>query len=173
MKMACRCGHQLRNHDWGTKPQPCERCHCKDYIEYDNDLDECPHCGDKYSSLYIYKGVPFTWCCSECKTIWILKEKQVIFNGIVRIDILKEKLAALEHEQWSRWFQVQNTVENEYYGGLKESRKDQVLESSIKIDNWSRQSNTSYLELSEHEKDSDREWADKVIELLKEMNVIA
>ena len=38
------------------------------------------------------------------------------------------------------------------------------------IERWRRQMNTPYAELSEKEKDSDREWAKKLIDLLGEQN---
>lgn len=60
-----------------------------------------------------------------------------------------EKLAELEHIQWSHWtkYMLENlTPEN--------------------IERWKRQIETSYADLSEKEKESDREWARKVIEIL-------
>ncbi|BAY12777.1 hypothetical protein [Calothrix sp. NIES-2098] len=62
---------------------------------------------------------------------------------------IREKLAELEHIQWSHWtaYMLDNlTPEN--------------------IDRWRRQINTPYSELSEVEKESDRKWANKVLEIL-------
>lgn len=62
---------------------------------------------------------------------------------------LREKLAALEHEQWAHWtkYMLANlTPEN--------------------IERWKRQVDTPYDKLSEKEKDSDREYADKVLALV-------
>lgn len=67
------------------------------------------------------------------------------------ISTIREKLAALEHIQWSHWtaYMLDNlTPEN--------------------IERWRQQINTPYSELSETEKESDREWADKVLEILKD-----
>jgi hypothetical protein len=61
----------------------------------------------------------------------------------------KEKLAALEHDQWAHWtkYMLSNlTPEN--------------------IARWKKQIDTPYADLSEKEKDSDREWAEKAIKLM-------
>lgn len=60
-----------------------------------------------------------------------------------------EQLAALEHEQWIHWtkYMLDNlTSEN--------------------IERWKRQIQTPYSELSEKEKESDRRWARKAIDIL-------
>lgn len=60
-----------------------------------------------------------------------------------------ERLAALEHEQWAHWtkYMLDNlTPEN--------------------IERWRRQIETPYEQLTEAEKDSDREWADKVFKTM-------
>ena len=80
---------------------------------------------------------------------------------------LLEKVADFIHDQWSHWmkyifiegFYKDHTVIDEY------------LQNPIKLiitnwERWKRQMNTPYSELSEKEKDSDREWARKLIELL-------
>jgi hypothetical protein len=62
---------------------------------------------------------------------------------------LRERLAALEHEQWAhctRYLLDNLTLEN--------------------IERWQRQTETSYDLLSEPEKESDREWADRGLELV-------
>ena len=63
---------------------------------------------------------------------------------------LRERLAALEHEQWAHWTRHlldHLTPEN--------------------VERWRRQIDTPYERLSEAEKRSDREWADRVLELFK------
>jgi hypothetical protein len=65
-------------------------------------------------------------------------------------DPLREKLAELEHKQWAHWYRymVANlTPEN--------TRR------------WNEQAATPYTLLTEPEKHSDREWADKVLEIIK------
>jgi hypothetical protein len=63
-------------------------------------------------------------------------------------ELMREKVAALEHEQWAHWtaYMLDNlTPEN--------------------IERWRRQIKTPYSELSEKEKESDREWANKGIKI--------
>lgn len=64
---------------------------------------------------------------------------------------VREELAALEHEQWSHWMAY--LLDNLDYDNIKR---------------WKRQMNTPYSELTEKEKDSDRVWADKVLDIIKE-----
>jgi hypothetical protein len=63
----------------------------------------------------------------------------------------RERLAALEHNQWTHWtrYMLDNlTPEN--------------------IERWRRQIATPYAELSEREKESDRQWADLVLAALED-----
>src|SRR5665811_31967 len=57
-----------------------------------------------------------------------------------------EKLAALEHKQWGHW--TEHILSN-------------LTPENIR--KWKRQIKTPYSKLSEKEKDSDREWAIKVL----------
>ena len=62
---------------------------------------------------------------------------------------LLEQLAEIEHIQWAHWTKYMldhSTPEN--------------------IERWKKQSDTPYSELSEAEKDLDRDWARKVINIL-------
>jgi len=64
---------------------------------------------------------------------------------------LIEDLADLEHEQWIHWtkYMLDNlTAEN--------------------IQRWKRQCKTPYSQLTDKEKESDKEWARKVINIVKE-----
>ena len=61
---------------------------------------------------------------------------------------LLEKLAELEHQQWSHWINYQTKI----------PFQDWEL--------WLKLANTPYSELSEGHKESDREWARKVLRLL-------
>lgn len=64
---------------------------------------------------------------------------------------LREKLAELEHNQWAHWTQYllrHLTPRNEAH--------------------WYQQMATPYASLTEEEKESDREWADKVIDILQQ-----
>lgn len=62
-----------------------------------------------------------------------------------------EKMAALEHERWSRWYLWE--------------KQNWSLENEAR---WDRQANTPYEELSEKEKESDRREVRPYFELLKE-----
>jgi len=65
-------------------------------------------------------------------------------------ETIREKLAELEHKQWSHWMKYL----------LLERHDDKHRET------WLWQMKTPYDDLSEKEKDSDRRWADKVIKLI-------
>ncbi len=63
---------------------------------------------------------------------------------------LYEELSELEHLQWCHWteYMLNNlTPEN--------------------IERWKRQINTPYIELSEKEKESDKKWAQKTIDIIR------
>lgn len=69
---------------------------------------------------------------------------------------LRERLAALEHDRWSRWERHRAKVA----GGMHPSG-DETYEGR-----WLRQSSTPYAELSEREKMSDRVEADKTLAIV-------
>lgn len=62
-----------------------------------------------------------------------------------------EKLAELEHEQWAHWTKYM---------------LDNLTDENIA--RWKRQIEAPYEELSEKEKESDREWARKVLKILED-----
>ena len=62
---------------------------------------------------------------------------------------LLEKLSELEHNQWSHWIQYQLKV------------ADELLWTR-----WVTLSNMPYFSLTEDQKDSDREWARKVLKIV-------
>jgi len=69
---------------------------------------------------------------------------------IEMIEKKREELADLEHKQWSHWtsYMLKNlTPENQ--------------------ERWMKQIETDYKHLTEKEKDSDREWADRAIKIIK------
>ena len=65
------------------------------------------------------------------------------------MDNTGERLAELEHKQWAHW--------TEYM--LNNLTADNIVR-------WRQQINTPYSELSEKEKDSDRKWANKVLDII-------
>lgn len=70
-------------------------------------------------------------------------------------DIIEE-LAKLEHEQWAHW--------QAYLFSKSEWTKNGYLIPKELCKRWKRQIDTPYEKLSEKEKESDREWARKVMD---------
>lgn len=79
----------------------------------------------------------------------------------MNVDELREGLAELQHEIWSDWMRYLFSVCTSWGEDA-----DTVLISSTLAARWKRQMNTAYADLSESEKDSDRNEADKVIAFL-------
>ena len=83
---------------------------------------------------------------------------------------MRERLAALEHDQWAHWTRYMLEVLKPVIGlGLSEARNPSTEQIKARecIERWERQIETPYEALSESEKDSDREWADKVLAALQ------
>ena len=83
----------------------------------------------------------------------------------------REELAALEHDQWAHWTRYMLTVLGPVLGlGFYEARgsgmenKPDIVKARESLRRWKRQIETPYEALTEKERDSDREWADKVLE---------
>ena len=75
-------------------------------------------------------------------------------------DMMVETLADLEHDRWSHW--------QEHLHSLCEKNPDGSLTiPAKKVERWERQINTKYKDLSEKEKDSDRDEARKTVEAIK------
>lgn len=72
---------------------------------------------------------------------------------------LREQVAAAQHEIWAHWMR--------YLFDVSVSNADgSVTIPAAKVERWMRQINTPYTDLTEIEKDADREQADKVLETL-------
>lgn len=72
---------------------------------------------------------------------------------------LREQLADLAHQQWSGWMEYlfsKGTVNDDGTWTMP----------AWAVERWRRQMQTSYAELSEQEKNSDREEADRVLALI-------
>ena len=87
-------------------------------------------------------------------------------------DDKREALAALDHEQWAHWTRHMLEVlepllnvacELDKIYGFRDAKSVKAIEA---IKRWERQIETPYADLSEKEKDSDREWADRVLAAL-------
>ena len=71
---------------------------------------------------------------------------------------LREQLAAIEHERWADWQKYCHKV-------LRDNNPSP--EQGDILERWDRQINTPYAELSEKEKDSDREQVDRYWHLVQ------
>lgn len=78
----------------------------------------------------------------------------------IKGETLNEDLANLAHEQWSGWMKYlfEKSTKNE---------DGTVNIPACAVERWERQINTPYNELSEQEQISDRNEADKFLEVLR------
>jgi hypothetical protein len=74
--------------------------------------------------------------------------------------ILREQLAELAHEQWSGWMRY-------FFSQCDEDSDESIYVSREYVRNLRQLMDTSYSELSEAEKDSDRAEADRVLQIVK------
>lgn len=73
---------------------------------------------------------------------------------------LFEKLAAIEHERWAHW--------QKYMHGVCSTGVDGALVIPVQfVEGWERQINTPYAELSEAEKESDRDQVRRYWDLVR------
>lgn len=75
------------------------------------------------------------------------------------LQVLREQLAALEHSQWSQWMEYQ------FDKGTFNSDGTWTMPAWA-VERWQRQMRTPYADLPEGEKESDREEADKVLQVI-------
>jgi len=78
------------------------------------------------------------------------------------MDEIREELASYAHEAWSGWMTYLFQLGTFHDGEFTIHREQ--------MERWTRQSNTPYNQLPEHEKESDREEADKMIAIFKRSN---
>lgn len=72
---------------------------------------------------------------------------------------MKEEIAEVQHEIWSHWMR--------YFFSQCQSNKDgSVTVPSDKVERWKRQMETNYSNLTDKEKISDLEQADKVLKII-------
>lgn len=70
-----------------------------------------------------------------------------------------EQLASVQHDIWSHWMQYM-------FSECKQNEDGSYVIPAGKAQHWQRQMNTKYNDLSESEKESDREQAQKVMAVL-------
>lgn len=73
---------------------------------------------------------------------------------------LLEQLASHEHERWAHWQKYLNENYTQKDGSLVIPKE--------KVEHWNRQIHTKYKDLSEREKEADRMFARKIVEIIKE-----
>lgn len=78
----------------------------------------------------------------------------------MKIDCLREKLAALAHEQWSGWMRYL------FSKGTFNPDNSTWTMPMWAVKRWVRQMQTLYANLSENEKDNDRTEADRMIKIV-------
>lgn len=76
-------------------------------------------------------------------------------------DQLREALADVSHEIWAHWMRWQFSV-----GTFNEDGTWTM--PAAKVERWQRQMETPYAKLTEGEKGSDREQADKILAVLED-----
>jgi hypothetical protein len=75
------------------------------------------------------------------------------------LESLLEELSAIEHARWAHWQRYMHGK------GLKQEDGSLVLPKAL-VERWERQMSASYAELSEREKESDREQVRKYLPLI-------
>lgn len=81
-------------------------------------------------------------------------------------DELREQLAAIEHERWADWQRYMHSLCSK----LGDFDTDYALVIPSKsVSHWERQIDTPYAELSEKEKDSDREQVDRYWSIVEQL----
>ena len=76
---------------------------------------------------------------------------------------VREKIAEVQHSVWSHWTKYQ-------FSRCTKNPDGSLNIPPELIDRWQRQSETSYAELTDEEKESDRHQADKVLKIAEGTN---
>ena len=79
---------------------------------------------------------------------------------------LYERLAAIEHERWADW---QRHLHSKMVGPVTGVDGPVYVIAKSRVDGWNRQIDTPYADLTEREKQSDREQVDRYWPLIEEM----
>ena len=67
---------------------------------------------------------------------------------------LREELASIEHERWADW-------QSYVHGKCKKNDDGSLTIPAAEVERWERQIKTDYADLSDEEKESDREQVDR------------
>ena len=77
------------------------------------------------------------------------------------MEVVREKLAELSHEQWSGWMKY-------LFSKCDMTLDGRAVISYELVKHWKRQISTPYHELSESEKESDRVEADRILAVIED-----
>ena len=96
--------------------------------------------------------------------------KEITAFSTVDKDALIEELADYAHKAWSGWMEYlfdkcKHELDEYPYGGAMWETGNVVIPKEF-VDRWKRQSITDYKDLSEAEKESDRQEARKMLEII-------
>jgi hypothetical protein len=76
------------------------------------------------------------------------------------VAVMREILSDVSHDIWSHWMRWMFSV------GTFNSDGSWTMPAE-KVQRWQRQMNTAYVDLPEHEREGDREQADKILAVLQ------
>lgn len=113
-------------------------------------FDTCYNCFCTCASCFVDLRKVKRWCSLE-NLDDLIAQADKAERLQKAVDNSREKLAAFMHDTWGNWFAYQlnnSTVEN--------------------LQRWGIQSSTAYSSLTETDKDKDRKFADKIIEIIKD-----
>lgn len=102
-----------------------------------------------------------------CSTVGIEPSEETAFDRgwesalacISEDNELRERIADMQHRIWVHWMRY-------FYTQCKPNPDGTFTIPVEKIEHWRRQMSTEYCNLTEKEKDSDREQADKILKVL-------
>lgn len=79
----------------------------------------------------------------------------------------REALSAAIHDQWAHWTRYMLEALEPLMPVSEREHVEGGQLAKARLNGWLRQIDTPYAELSEREKDSDREWADRWIAMVQ------
>lgn len=143
--------------------------------DYHDDLTvdrTCPHCGLRrwvfdvatLEPFFVY--APHIPCCSKETDMSTNSEGGMAY--VRNPGDLREALADVQHCIWSHWMQYQFSCCHKEMDVvfLRGDDTGALIIPAEKVERWQRQTNQHYDMLSEKERNSDREQADKILALL-------
>lgn len=113
-------------------------------------FDTCYNCFCACASYFVDLRKVKRWCSLE-NLDDLIAQADKAERLQKAVENSREKLAAFMHDVWGNWFAYQlnnSTIEN--------------------LQRWGIQSNTPYSSLTETDKDKDRKFADRIIEIIKD-----